>query len=225
MKNYFIMPKTANLSLMEEAALIVLCRQAKDKDDLIHICRETMAERLSIKDVDTISKYTNKLVKEKYIWKVDGFDGKGHNLVKYGIKNCEKYRILGNDLYNVDPKLAAFSSRLSDHRLNNTNNIYLNNRELAAKMNMKERTFYKYIAQAIKAGIVTKTGEGYILASKYFPIKGMVLNNEENSIFQTLMKSGTAKQAKQIIWYNNNKIYEVDSDRRIFNQIVSNTLK
>lgn len=67
MKNYFIMPKTENLSLMEDATLIVLCRQSKDKDNLIHICRETMAEKLSVKDMDTISKYTSKLAKEKYI--------------------------------------------------------------------------------------------------------------------------------------------------------------
>lgn len=219
------MPKTENLSLMEDATLIVLCRQSKDKDNLIHICRETMAEKLSVKDMDTISKYTSKLAKEKYIWKVDGYDGKGHNLVKYGIKKPQQYRILGNDLYNLNPRLAAFSSRLSDHRYKNTNTIYLNNRELAERMGMKERTFYKYIAEAIKEGVVTKTEEGYVLNMKYFPIKGMKLNVEEQKTFKELMKSGTAKQAKQVMWYNDNKIYETDFDRKIFYEIIANTFK
>lgn len=73
MKNYFVVPKTANLSFMEEATLIVLCRQSPSKiDNLIHISREAISKRLNIKDLDTVSKYTKKLVTERYISKVDG---------------------------------------------------------------------------------------------------------------------------------------------------------
>ena len=220
------MPKTSNLSLMEEATLIVLCRQSPNKkDNLIHISREKIAEKIGIKDLDTVSKYTKKLVSERYITKTDSYDGKGHNLVKYSVCKSEKYRLLGNALYDLDPRLAAFVARLYDCEWNNTNNIYLNNREIAETINVKERSFYKYIAMAIKEGIVTKTDEGYVLSSKYYPIKGIKLSEAEDDVFNELMKSGTIKQSKWILWYRTNRIYEIDADREIYNGIVANTFK
>lgn len=53
----------------------------------------------------------------------------------------------------------------------------------------------------------------------------MKLNVEEQKTFKELMKSGTAKQAKQVMWYNDNKIYETDFDRKIFYEIIANTFK
>lgn len=212
---------------MEEATLIVLCRQSPSKiDNLIHISREAISKRLNIKDLDTVSKYTKKLVTERYISKVDGWDKKGHNLVKYRVNKPLKYRLIGNEMYYVDPKLAVFVTRLSDWKFDNTNFIYMSNRELAQRIGIAERTFYKYIKEAVDAGIVDRTSEGYVLNSSYFPpIVETDLSYDEANVLTTLLKSESKRQANQAEWYLTKQIFTTDRDRTIYNQIVSNTFK
>lgn len=218
------MPKTQTLSFLEEATLLVLCRQGLQKDGTIHIERKTIAGRIGIKECDTISKYTNKLQKLGYIEKRDSYDSKGHNLVKYVINTRLPYRVLSNDFYDVNPRLAVFVARISDYRVGTSNDVYYNNRELAEKIGVKERTFYNYIKEAISLGIVSKLDEGYHLSEEWFPRTKQKLSNEELSNVKKLAKSADTKVAKMAKWFMVNKLQEQDNCKDLYNRLLAGTL-
>lgn len=73
----------------------------------------------------------------------------------------------------------------------------MNNRELAERIGIAERTFYKYIKNAIDSGIVDRTSDGYVMNSKFFPIKEAELTDEEVVVLTNLVNCESRKQSRQ----------------------------
>ena len=222
--DHFIMPKTESLSFLEEATLLVLCRQGLQNDGMVHISREAIANKIGIKELDTISKYTKKLQTLGYIEKKDAYDKRGHNLVKYSIKVNKHFRVLSNNLYNINPKLAVFVARIADYRVGKSNDVYYNNRTLAEKIGVKERTFYNYIKEAINLGIVSKLDDGYHLSEEWFPRAKQKLTKAELNDVKKLAQSADSKVARMAKWFMDNELQNQDNCKDLYNRLLAGTL-
>lgn len=88
----FKSPIVNHLSLIQEAALLFIYRLSPESDGLVHLSRKTLGQRLGVKDLDTVSKYTKILAEEKLIVKIDDYDKRGFNLVKYKQVYLEHFR-------------------------------------------------------------------------------------------------------------------------------------
>ena len=106
---------------------------------------------------------------------------------------------------------------------------HLNNKTIAEKLSIKERTFYKYIKQAIELGIVYKIDDGYSLNENWFPVIKKTslknqLSNEEMQIAKEYAKIET-KEGKLMKWFLEKELFFNIKGKRIFNEILAGVFK
>lgn len=182
-----------------------------DKANVSHISRETISKLSGVKDLDTISKYTNMFEKDGLLRKQIKYSQTGKRLVEYII--CEPtsgYTLCSNKLFSGNPDLIGFLCLLADLKNCHTNEIKLTASSIIRKLGIGRTAFYKYIKLALQDGSVTKTNDGYVLSEELFPITNSISHSVRCKINSVLMSSNESRAKRMLLTYYNPVTDEFD---------------